>query len=84
MGQKVKHYTVVVEKALHNYSGYVPDLPGCITTGKTVDEVIANMHEAIAVHLETMEELGIPIPEPSAPSDLPTSDGESLLVEVAD
>lgn len=80
----MKHYTVVVEKARNNYSAYVPDLPGCITTGKTIDETIANMHEAIAAHLEAMEELGIPIPEPAASSDSPPQDGEFRLIEVAD
>ena len=80
----MKRYAVIIERATNNYSAYVPDLPGCVTTGKTVDEVMANMHEAIAVHLETMEELGIPIPEPTPPSDVLPNDGESWLIEVAD
>jgi predicted RNase H-like HicB family nuclease len=49
----VKRYTVIVEKTPNNYSAYVPDLPGCISTGDTVDDVVANMEEAITVHLET-------------------------------
>lgn len=80
----MKRYTVIVEKAHHNYSAYAPDLPGCVSTGATVDDVLANMQEAIAAHLETMEELGIPIPEPTAPPDILPSDGESRLIEVAD
>lgn len=59
-------YLVVVEKAPHNYAAYSPDLPGCITTGTTVEETLANMREAIAFHLEGMREDGKPIPEPSA------------------
>lgn len=78
----MKRYTVVVEKTLNNYSAYVPDLPGCITTGKTVDEAIANMHEAVEAHLETMREFGIPIPEPATSSDIPLVDAESRLIEV--
>ena len=42
----------------------VPDLPGCWTQGETRDEAIANAREAIAAYLETLEELGRPIPRP--------------------
>lgn len=80
----MKRYTVIIEKASNNYSAYVPDLPGCITTGNTVDEVVANMEEAIAIHLETMADLGIPIPEPTTPPDTSPSDDLSRLIEVAD
>lgn len=83
-GRGMKRYTIIIEKASNNYSAYVPNLPGCITTGDTVDEVVANMQEAIAVHLEAMVDLGIPIPEPTTSPDILPSDGESRLVEVAD
>jgi predicted RNase H-like HicB family nuclease len=56
-------YTVIIEKAINNYS-YAPDLPGCIKTGATVEETIANMREAIEFHLKGMREDGEPIPEP--------------------
>jgi predicted RNase H-like HicB family nuclease len=46
-------------------SAFVPDLPGCITTGKTVEEIARNIREAIELHLEGMAEDGVPIPEPS-------------------
>ena len=57
-------YAVVYEKAPHNYAAYVPDLPGCVTTGKTREEVEKNIREAIAFHLEGMRLENLPIPEP--------------------
>ena len=57
-------YAIVIEKAKGNYSAYVPDLPGCITTGQTIEEVEKNMVEAISLHLEGLKEEGLPIPEP--------------------
>ena len=59
-------YAIVIEKAEGNYSAYVPDLPGCITTGDTVAEVEASMREAIAFHLSGMREDGLPIPPPAS------------------
>jgi len=52
----VHRFLIVIEKGDHNYSAYVPDLPGCIATGDTVEEVKANMREAIKMHLEGMVE----------------------------
>ncbi len=58
-------YAIVIEKGPNNYSAYVPDLPGCITTGRTVEEIERNIREAIELHLEGMREDGEPIPEPT-------------------
>ena len=58
-------YAVVIEWGEHNYSAYVPDLPGCIATGRTVEEVTQLIREAIALHLEGLREDGDPIPEPT-------------------
>jgi len=58
-------YAIVIEKAKGNYSAYVPDLPGCISTGKTIDEVENNIREAIEFHIEGLKEDGLPIPFPS-------------------
>jgi predicted RNase H-like HicB family nuclease len=58
-------YAVVIEKGSNNLSAYVPDLPGCITTGKTLEEIQRNIVEAIELHLEGLREDGEPIPEPS-------------------
>jgi predicted RNase H-like HicB family nuclease len=57
-------YAVVIERASDNYAAYAPDLPGCITTGATVEETERNIREAIELHLEGMRENGLPIPEP--------------------
>jgi predicted RNase H-like HicB family nuclease len=62
-------YAVVFEKAENNYSAYVPDLPGCVTTGKTLDETKRLMREAIEFHLEGMREDGVPIPTPQSKVD---------------
>ena len=59
-------YAVVIEKAEGNYSAYVPDLPGCIVTGATVEEVESQIREAIEFHLEGMREDGISIPPPAS------------------
>lgn len=56
-------YTVVVERGSNNLSAYVPDLPGCVTTGKTVEEIERNIREAVSLHLEGMREDGVPVPE---------------------
>ena len=58
-------YTVIIEKSENNYGAWAPDLPGCVTTGPTVAETLANMREAIEFHLEGMREDGDPIPQPS-------------------
>ena len=57
-------YAVVIEKAIGNYSAYVPDLPGCIATGQTVSEVELEISEAIAFHIEGLVEDGLPVPQP--------------------
>ncbi len=59
-------YAVVIEKAESNYSAYVPDLPGCVATGKNIPEVQQQIREAIAFHLEGMREDGDPIPAPTS------------------
>jgi predicted RNase H-like HicB family nuclease len=62
-------YAVVIEKGERNYSAYVPDLPGCMLVGDTVEEVKAEIREAIEFHLEGMREDGLPIPQPSSNAD---------------
>ena len=58
-------YAVVIERVPEsNYCAYVPDLPGCVSTGDTRAEVEHNIREAIAFHLEGLREDGDPIPEP--------------------
>jgi len=59
-------YAVVIEKASANYSAYVPDLPGCIATGTTVEETEREIHSAIEFHLEGLKREGCEIPIPSS------------------
>ena len=59
-------YTVIFEQAESNWAAYVPDLPGCVTTGKTLEETERNIREAISGHLRTLREFGEPIPQPSS------------------
>jgi predicted RNase H-like HicB family nuclease len=62
----MKRYAIVVEDAGTNLAAYVPDLPGCVATGRTKEEVERLIREAIELHLEGMIEDGLPIPEPSS------------------
>lgn len=59
-------YLVVIEKTERNYSAYLPDLPGCVATGETVEETKANIRAAIEMHLRGLKEDGIPVPTPTA------------------
>lgn len=59
-------YAIVIEKAAGNYSAYVPDLPGCVATGATVEETETQIREAIEFHLDGLREDGLPIPPPSS------------------
>ena len=56
----------MIEGVPGNYSAYVPDLPGCVTAGTTVEEVRDNMHEAIQLHIEGLCEDNLPVPEPTS------------------
>ena len=59
-------YAVVIEKAETNYSAYVPDLPGCVATGATLEQAEAEIREAIEFHIEGLREEGLLIPEPGS------------------
>jgi len=59
-------FLIVVEKANGNYSAYSPDLPGCVATGKTREEVRRNMQEAIQMHVRGLREDNLPVPESQA------------------
>lgn len=58
-------YAVLIEKGDTSYGASVPDLPGCIAVGGTLEEVQRLIREAIAFHLEGLREEGLPIPEPT-------------------
>lgn len=62
-------YAIVIEQAGANFSAYVPDLPGCVATGGTIEEVEAQIREAIAFHLDGLREDGALVPLPSSQVD---------------
>ena len=62
-------YLIVIEKANHNYSAYLPDVPGCIATGDTIEETKKNITEALAMHMKGLVEDELPSPEPKAKAD---------------
>ena len=62
-------YAIVIEKADGNYSAYVPDLPGCVATGASVEETEREMRDAIRFHIDGLKEDGQPIPKPSSIAD---------------
>lgn len=59
-------YTIVIEQTPRNFAAYVPDLPGCIATGGTRDDVIREIREAMAFHIENLREHGDPVPPPQS------------------
>ncbi len=63
-------YTVVIEKTPNNYAAYVPDLPGCVATAGTREDLLEEIREAIEFHVEGMREDGEPIPEPQTTAAL--------------
>jgi predicted RNase H-like HicB family nuclease len=64
----MRRYLIVIEKTNTGYSAYSPDLPGCVATGLTTEEVENNMREAIEFHLEGLRLEGYEIPEPHSSS----------------
>jgi predicted RNase H-like HicB family nuclease len=62
-------YAMIIETGEANYSAYLPDLPGCVATGKTLDEVRQRIRKAIELHLAGMREDGLPVPQPTTLAD---------------
>jgi predicted RNase H-like HicB family nuclease len=56
-------FLIVIEKANGNFSAYSPDLPGCVATGRTRDQVTQNMYEAIEMHVHGLLEDNLPVPK---------------------
>lgn len=59
-------FLVVYEKGKRTYGGFAPDVPGCISLGATLDEIRANLLEALQLYMDTTVELGYPVPEPTS------------------
>jgi predicted RNase H-like HicB family nuclease len=60
----VTEFTIVIEDAGTNYAAYAPDVPGCIATGASIDEVTTTLREAIAEHINILRDMGEEIPIP--------------------
>jgi predicted RNase H-like HicB family nuclease len=58
-------YAIVIEKGATSYGASVPDLPGCVAVGETLEEAKELIQEAISLHLEGLRAEGLPIPEPT-------------------
>lgn len=65
----MKRYAIVIERAGSNYGGYVPDLPGCVATGATVEETKKLLREAIELHVAGLRKDWLQVPEPSSVVD---------------
>ena len=63
-------YTVVIERTPNNYAAYVPDLPGCVATGRTREEALVEIRQAIGLHIESLREHGEPVPQPQATTEV--------------
>ncbi|MDV2990629.1 MAG: hypothetical protein N4J56_000283 [Chroococcidiopsis sp. SAG 2025] len=61
-------YLIIIEETTTGYSAYSPDLPGCVSTGKTREELEQNMREAIQFHIEGLKLEGYEVPQPSTSS----------------
>ncbi len=62
----MKRFLIMIERANGKYSAYSPDLPGCVATGKTVEQTESNMYQAVQMHLDGLREDGIELPEPQS------------------
>ena len=60
----MSRYLIIIENTATGYSAYSPDLPGCIATGKTRQQVEREMHDAIEFHIQGLRLAGEPVPEP--------------------
>ena len=65
----MSRYLVVVEKAKSNFAAYLPDVPGCVATGKTRAEVLGRMRKAFTMHIAGLKADGVPVPEAVSSAD---------------
>lgn len=62
----IRKYAVIFERAEYNWAAYVPDLPGCVSTGPDLEATERNIREAIEGHIRTLAEFGEHVPEPTS------------------
>ncbi len=63
-GRRRLQLTAVVERDRAGYVASCPQLQGCYTQGRTYEEVVRNIRDAIRLHLEDRLALGEPLPTP--------------------
>ena len=66
----MNNYTIIIEKTESGYSAYVPDLPGCITVGETIDQTREYVKEAIELYIEQLKLEGKVLPKPTTISEI--------------
>ena len=71
-------YAIVIKKAEGNFSAYVPDLPGCTTSGDTVEQVKSTIRDAVETYLDSLREHNEPIPPPSSQANITVAMATSL------
>jgi predicted RNase H-like HicB family nuclease len=76
----MKKYAVVFERAAHNWAAYVPDLPGCVTTGRTLEETRRLIAEASEFHIDGMRLHGEIVPEPTSVVEVSRSKRHNLAI----
>ena len=59
----MKEYAVICEQEEHSWGAVIPDLPGCVSIGDTLEQVQESVKEAIELYLEELRERGEPVPE---------------------
>ena len=85
-----RFYTAIIEKAKDGFGVFFPDLPGCTSFGRTVEEAASNAYTAAQAHVAVSQEYGDTIPDPRATDDIPTERGVKekarllIPVEMAD
>ena len=62
-------YLAVIEQGPDNYSAYLPDVPGCVATGKTREETLRRLTRALEMHLAGLKEDGLPLPIPTSAAE---------------
>jgi predicted RNase H-like HicB family nuclease len=62
-------YLIIIEKAINNYSAFIPDVPGCVATGNTPEEAKNELLSALKMHIDGLIEDGLPIPKPYAQAE---------------
>ena len=77
-------YAVVIEQTPNNYAAYAPDVPGCVSTAATWEQMLAMIREALTFHIEFLIEDGDPVPEPTMSIDDAIAHYVEILAESAE